>query len=443
MDIPKGQTIVVIGGGVGGCCTALALARTQQFQIYLLEKNGELMRESSDVTPGRMGLGFHYADKETALYYLHATLEFTRKYGRFRQEVGRSETLHPLRRGRYFILKSSLVPVKEILDTYDALKEEYTNMVSEDPSYEVFGRPEDFYRVLEPWEFEEDVATEEIEMGIETAEELLDWSRLRRFIISQLEHFQDKKMVEIRTNTEVTEISALEDCGVYLIKAVNLLAGGNVEIFAEVTVNASWYNIGKFNKMLGISAFTRKICNRIKAITTVQLPEALVHMPSMFFCMGPFGMFSNKGNRVGMLTYAPETNMAVSTSEELEPEFEHIFFNLSEDEKCAKGKKILAGVSKYIPKLKQAKVTNVKLGIIQTFMDEDTIDFGFKVGNLDLLHDPHVGGIYKRNYSGVEEPRPGYIINACMKLLYCFDNAEIVKDLILSKSAEGSGTESN
>ena len=40
-------------------------------------------------------------------------------------------------------------------------------------------------------------------------------------------------------------------------------------------------------------------------------------------------MFSNKGYRVGMLTYAQETNMTVSTSEELEPEFEHVFFNLS------------------------------------------------------------------------------------------------------------------
>ena len=38
---------------------------------------------------------------------------------------------------------------------------------------------------------------------------------MRRFIINQVEHFQDKKIVEIRTNTEVTEISALEDCGVY------------------------------------------------------------------------------------------------------------------------------------------------------------------------------------------------------------------------------------
>ena len=46
-------------------------------------------------------------------------------------------------------------------------------------------------------------------------------------------------MVEIRTNTEVTQISALDDCGVYFIKTVDLSAGGKVEIFAEVTVNAS------------------------------------------------------------------------------------------------------------------------------------------------------------------------------------------------------------
>ena len=43
-----------------------------------------------------------------------------------------------------------------------------------------------------------------------------------------------------------------------------------------------------------------------------------------------------------MLTYAPETNIAVSSSGELEAEFEHVFFNFSEDEKCAKGKKNLS-----------------------------------------------------------------------------------------------------
>ena len=389
------------------------------------------MRESSDATPGRMGLGFHYVDRDTALYYLHATVEFTRRFGRFRQEVSR-DLAHPLRRGRYFILKNSMVPVREILETYDALKDEYTKMVREDASHEVFGPPEHFYRILEPGEFEKDVAVEEVQLGIETAEELLDWPRMRRFIVSQLEQFQKDNVVTIRTNTEVVKISTVSDqCG-YIVDAVSSLDGCFVEIYVDVLVNASWYNIAKFNKMLGVSAWTRKRCNRIKAIATVRLPDDLANMPSMFFCMGPFCMFSNKGNQIGMITYAPETNIAVTSSGELEPEFCRIYFNMSENEKYVKGQKILAGVSKYIPKLKNAALIGVKLGIIQTFIDEDTIDFGFKIGNLDSLHDPTTGGIYKRDYSGVEMPRPGYIVNACMKLLYCFDNAQLVRDLIMS-----------
>ncbi|KAJ7382797.1 hypothetical protein OS493_032757 [Desmophyllum pertusum] len=254
MNSSSRQTIAIIGGGAGGCCSALALARTGRFNIYLLEKNEELMRESSDVTSGRMGLGFHYADKGTALYYLHATIEFSRR---------------------------------EILDTYNALKEEYTKMVLEDARNEIFGPPEHFYRILEPYEFEKDVAMETIAMGIETAEELLDWPSLRRFIISQLELFQDENTVTIKTNTEVTEISAVSDrCG-YVIDTVSMPEGDVVKIFADITVNASWYNIAKFNKMVGISAWARKRCNRIKAIATVHLPEDLANMPSMFFLHGP------------------------------------------------------------------------------------------------------------------------------------------------------------
>ena len=434
MNFLQRQTIAIIGGGAGGCCTALELARTGRFNIHLLEKNDELMRESSDATPGRMGLGFHYADKDTALYYLHATIEFTRRFGQFRQEVCRGQA-HPLRRGRYFILKNTMVPVGDILETYDALKKEYTKMVHKDASYEVFGPPENFYRVLETCEYEKDVAAEKVELGIETAEELLDWPRMRRFIINQLEQFQEDSTVTIRTNTEVVEITAAGDhCG-FVLDAVSTLGGCGVKIFADLTVNASWYNIAKFNKMLGVSAWTRKRCNRIKAIATVHLPEGLANMPSMFFCMRPFCMFSNKGNRVGMITYAPETNIAVSSSGELEQEFSRIYFDLSENEKYIKGQKILAGVSKFIPKMKNAKLIKVKIGIIQTFIDEDTIDFGFKIGNLDSLHDPAMGGINKRDYSGVETPRPGYVINACMKLLYCFNNAELVRDLIMSDSA--------
>ena len=132
-----------------------------------------------------------------------------------------------------------------------------------------------------------------------------------------------------------------------------------------------------------------------------------------------------------MMTFAPETNIAVtSSSGELEPDFFRIYFRLLESEKYKKGERILAGVSEFIPKLRHAKLMGVNIGIIQTFMDEDTIDHGFQIGNLDFIHDPVKGGIGKRDYSGVEQLLPGYIINACMKLIYCFDNAELVKNII-------------
>ena len=248
------QNVAIIGGGVGGCCTALELAQTRQFNIYLLEKNQELMRESSDATPGRLGLGFHYSDKTTALHFLHVTVDFTKRYGRFRQEIGRNQS-HPLRRGRYFIVKNSLVPIKDILEVFEAIKQEYTKMVREDPSCEVFGPPKDIYRILQPQEFETDVEMEKIEMGIETAEELLDWPRLREFLIAELE--KEENSIKVLRNTKAVVIRARDHGGGYVIDGINIFHGGAVKISADFVVNASWYNISKFNNMLGISSACR------------------------------------------------------------------------------------------------------------------------------------------------------------------------------------------
>ena len=216
-------------------------------------KNQELMRESSDATPGRLGLGFHYSDKTTALQFLHVTIDFIKRYGQFRQEIGRKQA-HPLCRGRYFIVKNSLVSVKDILDVYEAIKEEYAKVVREDPSCEVFGPPEDIYRILEPHEFEKDVEMGKIEMGIETAEELLDWPKLREFLIDQLE--QEVNPIKVLTNTKAVVI-ADRDQGGYVIDAINTFHGGALRLSVDFVVNASWYNISKFNKMLGISSARR------------------------------------------------------------------------------------------------------------------------------------------------------------------------------------------
>ena len=172
----------------------------------------------------------------------------------------------------------------------------------------------------------------------------------------------------------------------------------------------------------------------MKALVKVRLSEELANLPSMFFCMGPFDMFCNKGDGTGMMTYARDTNIAMtSSSGELEPAFLRMYFNLSYRDKHIRGQRIVAGVSKFIPALRNSKVLKVNIGIVQNFINEDASEYGFQIGNLGFLHDPTKGGIHKRNYSGVEEPMPGYIINACMKLIYCFDNAKLVKDIITRK----------
>jgi len=423
MDLSRKQDIAIIGGGVGGCCTALELAKTGKYQVQILEKNSELMNESSDATPGRMGLGFHYADQNTAIYYLHATLNFTKRFSNFRQEIDKGNS-HPLRRGRYFIMKNSLVSTESILKTYDALKAEYIRIVQQDQTYQLFGQPDEFYRILEPHEYQNDVVEADVEIGIETAEELLNWKQFRLCIINELQKHENR--ITINLNTEVTGIRAVHKSG-YSIQSESQ-SGYQITTFADIVVNASWYNISKFNKMLGVTDV--KSCNRVKAIATVLLPIELVDAPSMFFCMGSFCMFSNKGGGVGMITYASETNLAVSSSDDFEGDMLDIYFNVSDHDKRAKGQRIINGVSKFIPKMKNAQLVKTGYGVIQTIIDKDANDHGFVIGNLDFLHDPETGGIYKRDYSGVRVLHAGYIVNACMKLLYCNQNAERVRQII-------------
>lgn len=420
------STVAVIGGGAGGCFTALELVKTGKCKVLIFEKNEEVMIGTSNISPGRMGLGFHYADPNTAVYTLHAALKFTKLYGTCRHEYGRPES-HPRRRGRYLIMKNSRVSKEDILKTYDIIKMEYSRMIEEDKSNQLFGPAENLYRVMNLSEYEDDVNMEEVDMGIETAEELLDWTKLRKIILHELTQQEKLGTIEICTQTEVLDLQKRKTTGGYIISTHDIKQEYAEQYMVDVVVNSTWYNISKINKMLGVTDVKR--CNRLKNIITIELPEELYDMPSMFFCMGPYCMFSNKGNGVGMMTYALETNIAVTTSDDVEGDFAPIL-KPAED----KAKKIFDGVCHYVPKLKRSKIVKINSGIVQTLMGKDTFDFGCKIGDLDFIHDPLHGGIFKRDYSGVRTTdHPGYIINACMKLIYCQQNAEIVRDYIFGE----------
>ncbi len=156
-------------------------------------------------------------------------------------------------------------------------------------------------------------------------------------------------------------------------------------------------------------------------LAEVELPEALRERPSMFFCIGPHAMFSNIGNGIGRITFAPVTNFGTTIENKMpntpEQPFERwLNEGLNEEEIKHYGTEIIAGVSRYIPQMSDAKIRNVIAGIVKS------------KGEVDI-HGKD-SSFHKRDYDGVEEGQIGWVDNAAMKLFYCLGNAKKVAEII-------------
>lgn len=426
--IDSTKDILIAGAGVGGCFTALELAEIKtpeglpKHQIALVDKNSDILKGSSDITPGRMGLGFHYVHKDTAIMYLRSTVEFQRKYSAIKDfRIGSdlptdSSVRRALQRGRYFITKDSKPPKAEILATYSALKEEYARLVHEDPANKVFGEPEDFFRILDPAEYQDYVVMDKVDIGIETAECLLDWKAFRNFLIGKLAHH---KNIQIITNVTVDKITPDKEACKYAVTISKDIGIGKERHVYEVDaiVNCTWENARALNATAGLTRSDIR-SNRLKGIVIFELPVELRNIPSAFFCMGPHAMFSNLGNGIGAMTYAPKTSMR--TSEDLQvPDEINKYLNGSAtlDEKFRLGCEIREGVAGYIKGIERAVIKEVRFGIVQT------------LGTVDIFD--HTSAFAKRDYNGISIEQLNFITNACMKLFYGPENGEIVRDILI------------
>lgn len=404
--------VTIIGGGMGGCGTALEFAEAG-FEVDILESRSTLLSGSSDDTPCRLGLGFHYIDIDTAKKYLHATIQVVKKYSKFILANEKSQE-HPYRRGRYFITKNSLFPLRQIEQVYEELKQEYTKLIEEDEKNAVFGFPDQFYRYLTVSEYQEDVNTDMVVAGIETAEQILNWPELKKYLIEKIEQHPN---IRVHKNIEVTKVEHSANDSGFIIKAIKNKITRET-IGADFIINAAWENIEAINHTAGFFATPNARTNRLKVIVEIKLPEKFEEkkcMNSMFFCFGPHCAFTNMGDGTGFISYEPVTNIEVSTSLHLPPLSKKLFYNATDEEKTSYGKKILEGVVQYIPKLEGAEFLSTKFGIVKT---KGAVDIYSKDSQF-----------HKRDYSGVESQQIRWIDNACMKLLYFLENAKLTKAL--------------
>ena len=404
---------LIIGGGAGGCASALELAKAGH-TVVLVEKRDDLLAGSSDDTPCRLGLGFHYIDINTAKKYLRSTITFLKKYPEF--VLGRDkDPSHPYLHWRYFVVKDSQFKLSKIDEVYGQLKEYYKELIKEDSDNAVLGNPENFYRPLAIDEFENHVNKKIVITGFETAEQVLDWPRFKSYMINEVEAHPN---ITVYKNCEVLDVKHSDKHAGFVV-SIQKQNINQEKLSADFIVNCAWENVEAINHKAGFFTQPGARTNRLKVIVEIELPanfEANGPVNSMFFCFGPHCSFTNLGNGKGYISYEPVTNIELSSTLELPALSKRLLYNkASEDDVLYYGQEILAGVVKYIPGLKDSKITGAKFGIVKT------------KGTVDIYSAD--SDFHKRDYSGVESQQIRWIDNSCMKLLYMLDNAKEVADL--------------
>jgi hypothetical protein len=399
--------IIVIGGGIAGCTTAIELAK-RGHRVVILEQAQDILQGTSARTPGRMGLGYHYFDLNTAKLYMENTVEFMKKYS----DCFLGDKDQPyLRDGRYFVVKDSLIPLQNLMATYDAVSHHFEEMCQRDPSNKIF-QSLHLHRTLDPSEFEDDVNLERISFAIQTKECLLNWKKFDQRLRKEIAGY---KNISIKTDFKVDNIKTSGN-------GFTLISSSAIEESSDYVINCTWQNIEFLNEKLGISNsnFFKKdphMTSRLKLLAEVKLPEKLIKKHSMFFCVGPHAMFSNLGDGIGRITYAPVTNFGTTNKNRMPDVFEKwLREGLDEKETRYYGQKIINGVATYIPAMKDAEIIKVIPGIVKSKGDVD-------INNKN-------SAFHKRDYDGVAERQIGWVENAAMKLFYCLGNARKTADII-------------
>ena len=405
------RKVVVVGGGAAGCGSALALAESG-WKVSLFEKN-TLLSGTSSKTAGRLGLGFHYMDLQTSEMLLRASIRFVKTFPGFR--IG--ETLpwsDSLRHGRYFITHSSLASPAEILHVYESLKQVYASIVKEDSSSMVFGHPDSFYRILDLEEYEHDVNMSNVVLGIETAEHLLDWKKFQEHLERCVKSHEN---ISVYERADLVGAERLHSDTEHRYKLGFNFETKNLTVYSDYVVNSTWHEIDKLNDLAGFPNYFIPRTNRLKVLLHVRLPSSMLNFHSMFFCFGAFCMLANLGDGTALVSYAPVTNINMSTDVSVGTDTLRLLtVGPTEKESLLLSNGIRHGAATFIPELENAEVIGLNFGIVQT------------LGTVNLLdaNSP----FHKRAYFGVRSESAGWISNPCMKLMYLLENGDIVADIL-------------
>lgn len=255
---------VVIGAGIYGLYAAILLAK-QGKKIVILERDPISFGRASFVNQARVHLGYHYPRS------ISTAIKSIKYFERFNKEFK-------------FAINNNFKKIYAISDRYSYTDGEQFKKFCQRahiPCKEV--EASDYF------------TTDSVESTFETEEYTFEASKIRDYLLSQLDQFPN---AEIKYKTFITEVS--KNNAQYQLKLNN-----DTKITTEAVINASYASTNQIAQLFGLTKFKVKyeICEIILCNTPKLKNIGITVMDGPFFSIMPFGLSGQ--HSLTSVTYTP------------------------------------------------------------------------------------------------------------------------------------------
>lgn len=296
----------VLGGGLQGCCVALALAE-RGVNVDLFDKNDALLSKTAVANEGKIHLGYMYGGDptfSTAKTMMAGALAFAPFLERYLGQSARSYSVSVP--ATYVIHRDSQRSAEDV-SAYLAAVHALLKQAAEGREHAYFGKNLSApLRRLSAAETTERFDPEIIVAAFSTPEVAINPIEIARTF---RERITAHPRIEVRCGRTVVGATIAGDCICILSDGDE---GRSRDGFDHV-VNALWDGRFALDESLGFRA-NRPWLHRLKYGVSFRLPHDVKPPPSATFVLGPFGEVVTYADNIVYLTWYPECMQSTSTN---------------------------------------------------------------------------------------------------------------------------------
>ncbi|RVA58697.1 FAD-binding oxidoreductase [Mesorhizobium sp. M7A.F.Ca.US.001.01.1.1] len=382
--------VAILGGGLQGCCAALALGE-RGMDVVLFDRNDAILSRTAVANEGKIHLGYMYAGDpslSTARIMMKGALAFAPFMHRHLGiETHALATSVPAAYVVHRDSQHSAQAVEDYLrDVHELIVKASTGREFDYFGLDISAPPRAWTSSERDTRFNPDAALAAFDTPEVAINPVALASVLRRAIA-------DHRRIEVRHGHQVSKVDSVDDR-----LCVTSEKAGFVQVDAfDHVVNALWDGRLAIDATMGLKP-TRPWLHRLKYGISFTLPDGLERPPSATFVSGPFGEVVSYPDRLTYLTWYPECIHGYST--EVTPPVWDTF--PPEPLRTKILTRTIAAMTEIVPSLAAVDAANlpdalVKGGLIVAWGETDIYDT-----NSELHQRYQIGITSKGNYHSID-----------------------------------------